>query len=1264
MSMFRKGLHIAGRQLVIIAGVLAALLLLLVGSGAWLSTAVAERKDEIAQWISKRTDYQIEIGEASLYWLDFLPKLMLVDVSVLTPRSQRPILAFDSLYIGVDVLKSLEQQQAVIGNASIEGLRLGVTRDATGQFSVRDLDWQPGDILSGDTLWQSVLANLQELRLQDIALDYQDAYQPSLSGHYQLHQATLTQSGEGLTADIDLILPQHLGQQLLVSGELLRDGRDIPEWEISVDGSQLQFAALLKGHQLSGVGINQGRGDLRLTASKQADKITANGLLSLQNSQFIDADKANEDNALAPLMVNYLDSEFSWMQQGEGWQLDLQPLNLAMNGEAWPQSQLRVSFDSRSGIQLISNYLRLSDLSAAAALIDDAPDLLKIYAPAGDIRDLQLSLNKNHQIQQLNAKFNELGFQENGDIPGMTGLSFILDWTDEQIVAQIDSQDMALYAKNWLPETLYFDSLNGILRWQPAAQGNKLSLDGLQLINEDINASVSGSLDNANTMHTDLTLSLADFNVASWLAYVPERVMEPQFINWARKAFVNGRINQGEIRLQGDPAAFPFDQQPDAGMFSLQLAVSDVELNYGKAWPHLESVNGQLSGSGNDLEITTDSGRIAGYNFAGVSARISNLVNGLPALALEGTVRGEAQQGLDFLKNSPLVSRFGPIADWLAMTGNTQLNLDLDVPLLNPDATQVKGEITLQDNRLVLTGLSSLPIEQVTGKINFDNDGLAAEQLNAQILGEPATITIAPQDDRTRIQISSAFGADRLASNWQLDLPAAISGGSELVANIDIAESQPGDFAVEVSLKSDLQGVAIGLPAPFNKSAESRLPLQVTLMPEEVLRIEMQLADWLNTVTEVADKEIRAGISLGEQTAQLPASGINISGQMDTLSVSDWQQWWQQNQSNNNETKWPINTVDLQFNRLDWQAITLTDVAVNVRRQPAVWQIKIAAQQLKGDINWPVSGDSLPTLHFDFVNLPLPDDAVSSRDKTSLPKLWPGFELNIDNLVLDEMKLGRLQAHAVRDALRWQLVSASLQSSTLQATASGDWRRTDDGDNTQLNLDLNSNDLANLMVDLGYQPAIAARRVNVEGYFTWSSSPMNFNRRDLTGQMQLDVGSGQLKDVESGAAGRIFGLLSFTAIPRRLSLDFSDLFGSGFSFSSISGGFDFANGLATTNNLEMRGDSALVSVTGPINLIDRTYDQKVEITPEVSSTLPLAGAVAGGPIGLGVGTAIFLVDKLASNLFGKEIVDFITYRYKLIGPWHAPEMTLITAEQP
>ncbi len=96
----------------------------------------------------------------------------------------------------------------------------------------------------------------------------------------------------------------------------------------------------------------------------------------------------------------------------------------------------------------------------------------------------------------------------------------------------------------------------------------------------------------------------------------------------------------------------------------------------------------------------------------------------------------------------------------------------------------------------------------------------------------------------------------------------------------------------------------------------------------------------------------------------------------------------------------------------------------------------------------------------------------------------------------------------------------------------------------------------------------------------------------------------------------------------------------------------------------MLGDSANIEVSGPINIVDRTYHQTVLVTPNVSSTLPLAGAVAGGPVGLGVGTAIYLADRLAGRLFDRDLVDMISYRYRLTGPWDEPDLSLKDPEKP
>ena len=72
---------------------------------------------------------------------------------------------------------------------------------------------------------------------------------------------------------------------------------------------------------------------------------------------------------------------------------------------------------------------------------------------------------------------------------------------------------------------------------------------------------------------------------------------------------------------------------------------------------------------------------------------------------------------------------------------------------------------------------------------------------------------------------------------------------------------------------------------------------------------------------------------------------------------------------------------------------------------------------------------------------------------------------------------------------------------------------------------------------IGSQPAIGAPRDDL--------------LESLDGEVQVRIGSGQLAEVKPGA-GRVFGLMSIAALPRRLALDFRDVFGKGFAVRLLS----------------------------------------------------------------------------------------------------------------
>jgi len=157
-----------------------------------------------------------------------------------------------------------------------------------------------------------------------------------------------------------------------------------------------------------------------------------------------------------------------------------------------------------------------------------------------------------------------------------------------------------------------------------------------------------------------------------------------------------------------------------------------------------------------------------------------------------------------------------------------------------------------------------------------------------------------------------------------------------------------------------------------------------------------------------------------------------------------------------------------------------------------------------------------------------------------------------------------------------------------------------------------------------------------------------------TGAITLKVAEGRILDVNPGA-GRIFGLLSLSEIPRRLSLDFSDFFRSGLSFNSIEGTFGLDAGNAYTSNLLIKSPAADILITGRTGLRARDYDQQMVVSPHTGATLPIVGAIAAGPVGAAAGLVL-------QGVLGKPMGKAMGSRYRVSGSWEKPEITLIAKE--
>jgi uncharacterized protein YhdP len=266
------------------------------------------------------------------------------------------------------------------------------------------------------------------------------------------------------------------------------------------------------------------------------------------------------------------------------------------------------------------------------------------------------------------------------------------------------------------------------------------------------------------------------------------------------------------------------------------------------------------------------------------------------------------------------------------------------------------------------------------------------------------------------------------------------------------------------------------------------------------------------------------------------------------------------------------------------------------------------------------------------------------------PRTWPALDLMCRQCWYNDYDLGTIKARVSTYANGLYLKQLEIVSPVIQLKASGDWAVHEKMQWSHLDIKAHSPDLGRLLTRFGYQTNIAGGETEAEIIAGWPGSPALFALKRLNGGMRLTVGKGRLLNVEPGA-GRLFGLLSVLTLPRRLALDFSDIFGKGFTFDQIKGTFSIRQGDAYSSKLVMEGPTARVQASGRIGLVTQDYDQIVAVTPHVFSTLPLAGAMAGGPIGLGIGTALMLADKLAGKIFGAQVGQLLTYYYTVSGPW-------------
>jgi uncharacterized protein YhdP len=296
---------------------------------------------------------------------------------------------------------------------------------------------------------------------------------------------------------------------------------------------------------------------------------------------------------------------------------------------------------------------------------------------------------------------------------------------------------------------------------------------------------------------------------------------------------------------------------------------------------------------------------------------------------------------------------------------------------------------------------------------------------------------------------------------------------------------------------------------------------------------------------------------------------------------------------------------------------------------------------------------------------PSADQTVESLLEDS-PVAIPALDIVVEDLELRGKKLGRVEIEALNTDLtsprsntsrEWRLSKLNVTLPEASFKASGKWMTSRDSTQpamTDMNFRLDVSDAGELLNRLGTKDALRGGGGKLEGQVSWQGSPLTLHYPSLSGRFNVNIGRGQFLQAEPGVA-KLLGVLSLQALPRRLLLDFRDVFSAGFAFDTIRGDVLIQQGIASTRNLQMKGVNAVVQMEGNSDIARETQNLRVLILPEVDA------GTASLLAGLALNPAIGLSTFLAQLLLKQPLSRVNTQEFAIDGTWSDPKVTKITA---
>lgn len=1247
-----------------ICALLAVLVALYVSLGRELIPLVAEYRAEVEQKVEAAVDMPVHIGALEGRWSGLAPVLRVRDVQV---GEGAGALRLDEVKVVPDLWASLMARQVRLAQLELGGLQLNLHEDESGRWSLKGLpvkDDQPLDV-------QQLLERSQVVSKVSV-LDSQVTLEPF--GHDPM---TLTYVGLGLQTgsvrqrlDARLTLPD--GQPMSLS---LRSRVRPAQWRDGAvdaylslpqsDWSKWLPARLLGPYKTSEL---RAGGEVWVGWSKgQLQSAT----LRLNAPRIKGAYAERKAVALDNLALN------AWLRRdGEGIEVVLDSLAMSLGETRWEshvQVRQRAATDkSDERWTLQADRLDLTPLTpivhALAPLPDKAMAVVDGLKVTGGLRNVRLEVRPNVEGDRrlsFAANLERVGFDAYHGAPAAGNVSGSISGDLGQGELRLDTDKFMLHLTPIFADPWHYLKANARLTWRLDQDGFTLIAPYLQVLGEE--GKIAGDFlirllfDEAREDYMDLRVGLVDGDGRYTAKYLPQ-VLSPALDHWLRTAVLKGAVDEGYFQYQGSLA---HGAAPESRSISLFFKVHDAELDFQPGWPHVRKVDGDVFIEDTGVRVKARSGQLLDTQVRDVQVDIPHVNEGEHShLYLQGEFDGRLADGVKILQDAPIGT--GPtFAGWEG-EGPLRGKLKLDVPLAKGEQPKVVVDFSTEQARLKLSE-PPLELSQLKGDFTFDfGKGLSGQNITAQAFDKPISAQIfaegKPGQLQTRIAAKGQIALKALTDWLKVTQPLPASG--EIPYQLQVSVGSRENL---LSVDSSLKGLTVELPPPFGKAANETRASQFRMnLQGAERRFDFAYADIGKFAYAAPAGKLGQGrgeLLLGNGTVQLPpGQGLRVRGRLAQLDLEPWQQQMQRLAGDDpgGSARQTLSSVDLSIGQLKGFGQTLNQAVVRLDRGSNFWALRLDSQEIIGNARIPDAKGvpivvNLPTIHLppaDPAEATSPDapDPLASVD----PRKIPAIDLSIGKLFRGDDLLGSFALKTRPTAKGVALNDLDLNLKGLVIDGSAGWEGAPGKSDSWYKGRLEGKNLADILKSWGFAPTVTSRdfRLDVDG--RWQGSPAWVSLKRFSGSLDASLRKGQFVEVEGGAqALRVFGLLNFNSIGRRLRLDFSDLLDKGLSYDRVKGLLVASDGVYVTREpITLTGPSSNLELDGTLDMVRDRVDATLQVTLPVTNNLPLAALIVGAPA---VGGALFLVDRL----LGDRVARYASVHYRVEGPWKEPKISFI-----